>query len=184
MEFSEKELEDWFFENPQAFPIQVDWMARQLKLPSGIADVVGYSEDNESVILVELKSEPFKSRHLCQVKRYEADILKGLGPNGKCKSYVIATGQPSNHLQMEADAVGVTLLTASASFTFNSGWGFNSDFIDECQKQIDSIELLQQMRKFSDEARKQEASWRSFLERDSFSILIEDWYASREAANV
>lgn len=83
---TEKDIEDWLYENPYSLQLgrwtTIGWLARQLRLPSGIADLVGVIEMNidvngdrpRSISVVEVKNVPITSDALGQVVRYAEDV--------------------------------------------------------------------------------------------------------------
>lgn len=80
----EKDIEDWLWANASALNCRqftiVEWIGRQVKLPSGIADLVGYGHDGGDgnrlfPVIVEVKNVPIKTEALGQVMRYGYDVL-------------------------------------------------------------------------------------------------------------
>lgn len=79
---SERHLEDWLVNNPQKIfdfsdehPSSLQWVARQLNLPSGRADLIGY-EGGGDLAVFELKKGAIDSDTLAQCLRYMRDIDK------------------------------------------------------------------------------------------------------------
>ena len=185
MNFLEKELEDWLFEHPEEFPYEVQWRERQMRLPSGIADLVGYSEEIDSVVLVELKAEGFKSKQLCQVKRYEQDILIGSEYTAEVSSFLVAVGDPGDQMLMEADAMSVDLLSVRSSFSIGRKWGFSKEFVDQRKKQLRDIDFLRDVREAREYQRAvhfaRSGEKRKEKRLEEFYAIIQGWY-DREAS--
>ena len=180
MNFLEKELEDWFFEHPEAFVCEVEWTHRQLKLPSGIADVVGV--DTESNIhLVELKAVSLSSKDICQVIRYRADI-KLACRNSAVSAYLVGPGHIPGPLQYEADAAGVKLISVAPSFQLDGPWGFTNESKIKRAEELGSNEHLQELRDAREEYRnKLIDKWECEQAQDTqdfYSEIVESWEAS------
>lgn len=73
---SERDIEDWLWENPEVIggysPI-TQWIGRQYKLPSGIADLIGI-DSRDVVVVVEVKNVEINKAAILQVCRYAFDI--------------------------------------------------------------------------------------------------------------
>ena len=189
MNFLEKELEDWFFEHPEAFHIPVEWKRRQLRLPSGIADVVGIASDPDShlfedVILVELKAVQLKSQDICQVIRYRADIEKGVQHYRSVHAFLIGTGEVPNHLIFEAKAANVTIVTVEPGFKLSgSGWSFTNEFVSEHDEMLADNEWFNEIVDESEcrmeKSMKSRKERRARLNQQFYSELVNNW----EAAN-
>lgn len=124
----EKDIEDWLYANPGSIRTNwgsvTEWVGRQYRLPSGIADLVGVL-DGGIVVIVEVKNVPINKAALTQVCRYAADLLEILqwrnyypNPEMQGMSYVekIVVG-PSIDDQTftEAAALNVSIHEFSAS---------------------------------------------------------------------
>lgn len=78
---SEKDIEDWLYANPSSIPTDpcgdrrriVRWIGRQYHLPSGVADLIGRTE-NDDVVVIEVKRVPLTKLAILQVARYASDI--------------------------------------------------------------------------------------------------------------
>lgn len=79
---TEKDIEDWLFENPEDFPADVEyhgetpivkWIGRQYHLPSGIADLIGL-RGNGMLTVVEVKNVAISKAAILQVCRYASDV--------------------------------------------------------------------------------------------------------------
>lgn len=75
---AEADIEQWLWENPGAVNVRagldvVEWTGRQFKVPSGIADLIGLTEDGD-IVVVEVKNGPIAPDALTQVTRYAKDI--------------------------------------------------------------------------------------------------------------
>lgn len=135
LNLSERDIEDWLYENPQSVSLKnelfvVDrWIGRQYKLPSGIADLVGWTS-SEHIIVAEIKNVPADGKAIAQVCRYAHDIaniaqrhwgyhwVNDVGPY--IPKVVIAPSFDSMTTYFEAEACGVFLLEFSVSLTVNT----------------------------------------------------------------
>lgn len=78
---SEKDIEDWLWENPGAVtvrdyagPVRIfKWIGRQVTVPSGIIDLLGITE-HWQIAVVEVKNVELRAEALTQVKRYAFDV--------------------------------------------------------------------------------------------------------------
>lgn len=74
---SEKDIEDWLYENPEVISTHTfhvhEWIARQYKLPSGIPDLLGVDQHNHLVV-VEVKNVEINKAAILQVCRYALDL--------------------------------------------------------------------------------------------------------------
>lgn len=76
---AEKDIEQWLYENPDQIQIGrysgtiKQWLKRQYEMPSGIADLIGITEEGW-IAVVEVKNTAIDARALTQVCRYAADI--------------------------------------------------------------------------------------------------------------
>lgn len=68
---SEKELEDWFYKNPEALYDGLEIIDRQVVLSSGRLDLLAY---NQGVFIIELKAGQILRQHIEQILRYKRDI--------------------------------------------------------------------------------------------------------------
>lgn len=88
----ESDIEDWLYDNPESVVVNgmpvCHWIGRQVKVPSGIVDLVGLSwgkghsypsaAQMSRLVVVEVKNVPLDARAICQVGRYAADIERGI----------------------------------------------------------------------------------------------------------
>lgn len=81
--YSEKDIEDWLWEDPGRFSLVDGWVSRQMILGNGgKLDLLGYKKDSRGLlglVLIELKSNPIKTEDLLQVAGYEyylKDLIK------------------------------------------------------------------------------------------------------------
>lgn len=77
VKLSERDIEDFLYENPSSIsvrgaPVQ-SWIKRQYKIPNGIADLIGLSENGDFVV-VEVKNVEVESTAIAQVYRYAHDV--------------------------------------------------------------------------------------------------------------
>ena len=77
----ESDLEDYIFNHPDCIKTysgnNVNWIARQLRVPSGIIDLLGYMLADGGrpwPVVAELKSVPLTSGAIAQVCRYAGNI--------------------------------------------------------------------------------------------------------------
>lgn len=78
---SEKDIEDWLYENPGEIPLTRDnyapiihWIGRQYSLPSGIADLIGVRQSG-LLVVIEVKNVPINKAAILQVCRYASDLI-------------------------------------------------------------------------------------------------------------
>jgi len=134
MNFTEKELEDWLYENPNEFlpGREFHWCGRQVRVASGIIDLLGFEKiesHDYSIHVVELKAEPAKSEHLTQVCRYAADIRSCCQKQGDfvyVTRTLIAPGYLQPKFQFEADSVGVLVREVQTEFNITGKWAFTA----------------------------------------------------------
>lgn len=148
--FTEKDIENWLFENPETIRVMGNerierWIARQYKLPSGIADLVGLSTEG-IVTVVEVKNVPADGKAIAQVCRYAADIQSVLNyrahyrghetDNGygeaRVSKIIVAPSVESKVTIMEADACQVGLRSFFAFIDIEIGvFGRNGQAVTE-----------------------------------------------------
>lgn len=155
-------MEDWIFENPNSVTIcggirKVEgWIGRQIKVPSGIIDLLGYCRSETLLwpVVIELKNTEFTQASILQVCRYSYDITKicdeymnmeliRTGDRDNIKIWsnpvkiVIAKGQPSSQIQFEADSVDVLLKNFEVAYTgkVSGSYYFNEEY-QEKEKSI------------------------------------------------
>lgn len=84
---SERHLEDWLWNNPEAFSAQtvhhsrynVRFVERQVVFPSGVADLISADNEGGALRLYELKRGAIDARALAQLLRYSRDMHDLLG---------------------------------------------------------------------------------------------------------
>lgn len=150
MEFSERDLEDWFFKNPNMFAETTDcacgdfyWVGRQIQVPSGIIDLLGICgcrSHYPTVYVVELKAEKLRSSAIGQVVRYSHDIGQAMEVAAEDGIYLlskwcIGVGRIDDAVQYEANAVGVSLITVEPTFAVRGPWGWTETRESEDEKQ-------------------------------------------------
>lgn len=142
---TEKEIEDYLFQNPDAitdYPVDF-WLARQFKVPSGIIDLLGGNIENYSdrlllsIWVVEVKNVPIKKQHLTQVFRYANDIanifdyfrgdLKNDIRPGIEKIIITPFSTNDRQLLIEAEAMNIRVL----QIDLEDETGTNEIWIDE-----------------------------------------------------
>ena len=149
---SEKDIEDWLWENPGAIKIDgvkiEGWLGRQVAVPSGVIDLLGYGDHSEysalQPIIIELKNTEFTQAAILQVCRYAADIDAAVSSMEAWFvpiKIVVAKGTPSDQLLYEASAVDVKLCSFEVNYAISiSGWwGWKNEVIkrnEEKNKQL------------------------------------------------
>ena len=123
----EKDIEDWLYKNPESlrFAGIRRWIARQLSLPSGRLDLLGFSRMDgvDSLSVVEIKNNVPDERALLQVSRYAYDIqrvLEFLYPEIKVKKWVLFPkdfAKPSKETIITAESIDVGLIECARDFT-------------------------------------------------------------------
>lgn len=133
---AEKDIEDWLWENPGAIQFEgmkiEGWLGRQVSVPSGVIDLLGYCDaiDYSELhpIVVELKNTEFTQAAILQVCRYAADIDEAVRHVPEwCETIrvVIAKGTPSDQLIYEANAVDVKLRSFEVNYAISISGGGN-----------------------------------------------------------
>ena len=72
-------MEDWLWQHPEAAWFVDGWIDRQLQLNTrGILDLLGYKKfyDNDTIVLVELKSRGLKDKDINQVEKYNEALQR------------------------------------------------------------------------------------------------------------
>lgn len=154
MQFSERELEDWFFENPSEFAETAKcqcgtfrWIGRQMQVPSGIIDLLGMCAcrgDYPSLYVVELKAERLKSCAIGQVVRYAKDIDRAMDDATDYGPFIISKwcvgyGEISDAVQYEAEACDVHILTVKPTYRICGPWVWNEATVSRDEKQRSQI---------------------------------------------
>lgn len=143
---SEKDIEDWLEDNPEALGIGVEyWLSRQYKLPSGILDLLGYISD-ENVVVVEIKNTEITSESLAQVCRYAHDIDRSIFKNDsipymEVTKVVVGKSIPDSKIQYEANALEVKIITFNVTLDldFLGPWNWAEKRREELEKEYDRI---------------------------------------------
>lgn len=132
---SESDLEDYLFTHPGAVKTysggDISWLTRQLRVPSGIIDLLGYTMNSAGrpwPVVAELKSVPITTAALTQVCRYAHDIYSVLlrhDDDYYCNFDELYTvyrmvigpgGMIAHDLLFEANALGVAIYTFQPKF--------------------------------------------------------------------
>jgi hypothetical protein len=148
---TEKDLQDYLWKNPlemNGFG-RVKWLGRQVKVPSGTIDLLGYVRAGSKVwlVVVEVITTDFNQAAIlraCRLAsdienaRYSFDLPAGLEWGYSVFKFVIGKGQPSNQMQFEANAVSVALREygVSVSVSISPNWNFVSEFSEQCDKDL------------------------------------------------
>jgi hypothetical protein len=147
---SEKDLEDYLFENPNIVEMPLTgtpikkWVSRQMRVPSGIIDLLGITENN-ILAVIELKNAPFSSGHITQVCRYAKDIEEAASASGIINpepyKLLIGTHNPSTELIIEANSVDVMIMTIKIDFDISIGglWRLSESFIEKRNNELKEI---------------------------------------------
>jgi hypothetical protein len=168
---AEKDIEDWLYENPDKLRFGwgishnvKEWVGRQVKVPSGIIDLLGIftSSNRTGFVIVEIKNTEFTQSSILQVCRYASDIQNialdySIETNDRffddvCK-VVVAKGKPSNQLMFEANSVNVQLVNFFVNYEmfFDEGYEFTSEFKKENKNIIDNLKESKDFRKYIDD---------------------------------
>ncbi len=92
---SEREFEDWLVANPEAIEEGMEIVGRQIELPHGRLDLLGFCR---YAYVIELKAEPLRERDVAQVMRYVADVGQILGDIAMIKFRSLTmSGDPDNN---------------------------------------------------------------------------------------
>ena len=153
----EKDIEDWLWANPEAISIgsglNVDyWMHRQLRLPSGILDLLGacHTDDHAYMVVVEVKNTPIKPDALTQVTRYAHDLgfMIRNNPNWEYEhelenwsiARVVVGQECDDRTFAEAAAMGIEVLQFKVNLSLSfSGWSWKDEYT---AKRIRDLEEL------------------------------------------
>ena len=169
---SEKDIEDYFFNRPQALDNTLKWIGRQVRLPSGVADLVGFHYTNTNgrprLYVLELKKEVIKSQHLTQVCRYTEDLDRIIDEiyfhehdhmvtrddRVRAEKVVAGFGVASDHVMFEASAMGVTLVNLSMDVYISPAYiGFDWQRNEEIEEVYKKISLQGAFSEFVKDAR-------------------------------
>lgn len=157
---SERDLEDYLFENPSlvempySFTPVMEWIGRQLHVPSGIIDLLGVTKNN-CLVVVELKNAPFTTGHITQVCRYSRDIecvaeMAGLIFTKPVK-LLIGTYEPSTELIVEAESVEVSFSTIDIKYEISIGghWIVSDEYKEKRNKRLVELSETEQFIRLS-----------------------------------
>ncbi len=152
---TERHIEDCLWETPKdlndEYMVVEKWIARQLKLPSGILDLLGFIRifnGYPGVLVVELKNGPITSSALGQVMRYSADISKVLeeielkhGPMGNFHVYRLVIGSSvSTETLQEANSMDVMVRTFKAFIYLEcSGVSWTDEYQNTYREEIEGL---------------------------------------------
>jgi hypothetical protein len=120
---TEKVIEDWLYRHPilvrASCAADVErWIARQCRLPSGIADLIGVVT-GARLVVVEVKNEPVTKAAILQVLRYKRDIyeMSRLVTAGYAEVHAIVIGTQidmQTYLEAAACNVQVSVFTVES----------------------------------------------------------------------
>ena len=142
IEYSEKDIEDWMWENVDKIEIVDEWIDRQLTLRNGgIIDLLGIKKryDHHKLVLIELKSNDIQMKDFFQVARYREHLIDTIEQSGVLSfyfdTYLIGTDQQTS---LELYEYGRCLDIHICSVGFNkkneldiSGvWYYDDDYCD------------------------------------------------------
>lgn len=189
MNFSEREFEDWLFENPAAMEILGDeefhWIGRQVQLPSGVADLIGRC--GVKIFVVELKSENLKSQDVAQVLRYASDVREAI-PSGYVESVLIGLNCDDKVL-FSADATGVEVRMVECRFRISQGWEFNDEAVAAREVQLNALfadvdeEISEMINERIEMTKIAHVKRSNDLKTTAWLGLIENWYQLQEVNN-
>lgn len=165
---SEKDIEDYLWENPQCITIGSSfhipyWLGRQVKVPSGIIDLLGLAycdeRDIQQLVVVELKKDKITPCALTQVCRYTVDIEKAMykvwgretenkvpmGSWSYINKVVITPFDVSDQIIFEANALDVRVQTLyiNISMSSHSHWQWKSEHMERISNQIEELSKLE-----------------------------------------
>jgi len=138
VKYSEKDIEDWLYANPDKANFIEGWIDRQIPLCNGtILDLLGYS--GMRLVLVELKSNNLKYDDLIQVKRYEKYLIDTIENIDLSSLYVdsilIGSGNISKDFLEAAEALDVQVFKVSINnhnnIELSDSWRFNRAYYDD-----------------------------------------------------
>lgn len=144
--YSEKNIEDWMWENPEMITFVDGWLERQLTLNNeGRIDLLGYKRHGRlgtRLVLAELKSNPMEIKDLIQVVRYSyhlSDTLSSMIPSGitpEISKVLIGDGRRMSDDFLEtANALGVLVYTVEINdrddLELSGRWRFNENYYSE-----------------------------------------------------
>lgn len=164
---SEKDIEDWLFANPRHVIFGNDWMVdhwlgRQVKVPSGIVDLIGicsypYGPDTVALVVVEVKKVEINSAAVAQVCRYAADVERVLSTierlncanNWSVIKVVIGPGI-STTTYMEAEATNTLFIKFDVDLRLSlNQLRPNKDFTDKRNEQYKQLAKADWVEEFS-----------------------------------
>jgi hypothetical protein len=149
---AEQDIEQWLWENPGAvtgeFGTIQRWIKRQYKVPSGVVDLIGLSDDYQ-VVVVEVKNVGIDAGALTQVCRYAADVkyiyewVSAYGSRNidenitfwEVAKIVIGRSVDARTL-LEAEALGVEVIFFCVSLSLSLGkLVLRDDFLEDRYRQ-------------------------------------------------
>lgn len=161
---SEEDIENWLWENQPSYITK--WLGRQVKLPSGIADLIGIHKDGD-IAVIELKNIEIDSAALTQVCRYAKDMENimdrfccthyteeymyehGMLGQTIIQKYVIGKGIPSDKVIFEANALDVNVGFFSVDYSIKlSGVVFTDEKMNEIDQEIIFVANSELMNEF------------------------------------
>ena len=139
--FLEKEIEDWIYINYKILGME-GWIGRQVKLPSGRADLIGFR--NNIIYVIEIKTGVIISEGLPQVCRYAADVQEIINQLEISEIYsiqkmIICAGGITNHIMFEADALKIDLRTFDITVTASFNTGGRHRWTDYAKQNIQKL---------------------------------------------
>lgn len=143
--YSEKDIEDWMWNNPDEFYYVDGWLGRQMELGNGgRLDLLGYKSYANigcALVLVELKSNPIKIDDILQVVKYRYFLKEMLDmvniQNLQITTIVIGTDRRIHRDMLEtARTLDVFLFDASINKDDEikigkHPWRFTYDYYEE-----------------------------------------------------
>ena len=153
VQLSEKDLEDWLYENSSAFnyygikPI-TKWAARQFSVPSGVIDLLGINDAGQFSV-VEVKNVVLTSSCLTQVCRYAHDIseicfrsIDGWREE-EISKYLVGPYIPDADFLVEANALNVDVMQMQITFSAKlSRWGLSQEKKERDNQEIEDMSSL------------------------------------------
>lgn len=148
VQLSEKDIEDWLWENPQAIEsygrVVKEWIGRQVIVPSGRIDLLGINRA-DGLVVVEVKNVVFESKHLTQVQRYARDLedvyFELTGEPFPVWKFLIGPFEPDNTVLMEADAMDIRIICIDYHLNadLSGPWFFNKEYNAKRKQDIKNL---------------------------------------------
>jgi hypothetical protein len=149
--YLEKDIEDWFWENPHKIEWVDGWIDRQLQLQdNSILDLLGYRNYGNfiNLIIVELKSNPLKIDDFFQLLNYEKQLIETVEATGllcfNTQMFLVGTDEMiSEAFLKNALLLNINLASIGLDDENNLGlsgqWHFTNGYYSEYQNNNKSL---------------------------------------------